>query len=356
MSQIIKKFIQDNAAGSTKVRLENNLPLRSRNAADTADVEILKVTNADILEFLREVSMGNNKIVNLADPTSALDAVNKQYLESVIAGLRDPKDAARAATTAALPAVTYAAGVLTADAVGALPSQDGIGLSVGDRLLVKDQVSQLENGIYEVTVLGDGSTEFELTRTVDADTDDEVTQGMLVPVAEGTLNGGLGFILTTPDPIVVGTTGLNFIKFGESVQAGLGLQKVGQTLSVDNGDGLDFSGNTLVVLVDEDLVDGTTKINAGGNVAGRKTFRASFTLTGTDISNGYVDLTKVASRDSIIMQPAGGPKQNEILDFTVSYQGGASSKSRVTFAGDLIGPAALASGDVLYFSYASLDY
>lgn len=67
---------------------------------------------------------------------------------------RDWKESVRAATTAALPAVTYANGTggvgatLTADANGALPAQDGVTLVVNDRLLVKDQAAQLQNGIY----------------------------------------------------------------------------------------------------------------------------------------------------------------------------------------------------------------
>lgn len=365
MSQIINKFIEDNAIEGSKLRLLNNQVFRVRNNADTADVEIFKVSTSDIFEILKEVSMSNQKITNLADPTNALDAVNKQYLENFVKGVKDPKDAARVATTGALPAVTYDNGLggvgatLTADANGALPSIDGIGLSIGDRILVKDQASQLENGLYEVSVLGDGSTAFVLTRTTDADDnsgDGEVTQGMLVPIAQGTLNGGLGFLLSTPDPITIGTTGLNFIQFGEVIVAGLGLTKSGSTLTVDLGNGLEFNGNEIVVKIDNDLVDGTTKIGTSGELVSRIGHKKVFTLSSGDISNGYVDLSVVSSRDTIILQPLGGPKQNENLDFTVSYQGGAASKTRITFAGDLTGAAALGVGDKVYITCDTLDY
>jgi hypothetical protein len=360
MSRILGKFVQDSTITDLQIRLRNNLALRARNAGNTADVEILKINATDVLEILREMSMGNQKITNLADPVSALDAANKQYVDSVVSGLTDPKDAARAATTAALPAATYdngTAGVgatLTADVNGALPSIDGIGLSLNDRVLVKNQVSGLENGIYTVTALGDAGSPWVLTRAEDADEDSEVTQGMFVPVAEGTLNGSLGFLLTTVDPITVGTTALNFAQFGEVIQAGQGLTKTGQTLAVDASDGLGFSGNALVVLVDDDLVDGTTKIGGLGEVQGRRTFEEEFTLSGTDISNGYVDLSKVASRDSIALFPRFGIKQKLVVDYTVSYTGGASGKTRVTFAGDLA--SIIEAGDILDIQFESLDY
>ena len=365
MSQIINKFIEDNAIEGSKLRLLNNQVFRVRNNAGTADVEIFKVSTSDIFEILKEVSMSNQKITNLADPTNALDAVNKQYLENFVKGVKDPKDAARVATTAVLPAVTYDNGLngvgatLTGDVNGALPSIDNIGLSVGERILVKDQVDQSENGLYEVTVLGDAGTAFVLTRTTDADDnsgDGEVTQGMLVPVAQGTLNGGLGFLLSTPDPIVLGTTGLNFIQFGEVIVAGNGLTKSGSTLTVDLGNGLEFSGNEIIVKVSSDLVDGTTKFDGTGKLISRIGHKQVFTLSSGDITNGYIDISVVASRNTIILQPLGGPKQNENLDFTVSYQGGASSKTRITLAGDLIGAAALVTGDKIYITCNTLDY
>lgn len=360
MSRLLGKFVQDSTITDLQIRLRNNLPLRARNAGDTADISILQISATDILEILREMDMGSNKITNLADGVAGTDAVNLSQVNALIQGLTDPKDAARVATTSALPAVTYDNGVagvgatLTADANGALPSIDGVALSVNDRVLVKNQVAGLENGIYAVTQLGDGSNPFILTRSEDADEDSEVTQGMYVPIAEGTDNGALGFILTTVDPIIVGVSALNFTQMGESIIAGDGLLKSGSTLSVDNGDGLGFSGNQLVVLVDNDPVTGSTKIDGSGNVAGRKTFEEEFTLNGTDISNGYVDLSKVANQDSEVVFPRFGIKQKRVVDWAASYTGGAGGKTRVTFAGDLA--SIIASGDVIDIRFESLDY
>lgn len=370
MSRLLGKFVQDSTITDLQIRLRNNLALRARNAGDTADISILKISPTDILEILREMDMGSNKITNLAEGTALTDAVNLGQVQALVNGLTDPKDAARVATIAALPAVTYDNGVdgtgatLTADANGALPSIDGVALSVGNRLLVKNQVSALENGIYVVSQLGDAGNPFILTRSVDASigggdvtdqpVEEHVTQGMYVPVAEGSANGALGFIMTTVDPISLGSSALVFVQMGESVTAGQGLTKTGSTLAVDAGDGLGFSGNQLVVLVDNDLVDGTTDIGSGGEVISRIRSEEEFTLNGTDITNGYIDLAKVASRDSILLFPRFGIKQSKVVDYTVSYTGGAGGKSRVTFAGDLA--SIIESGDVLDINFETLDY
>jgi hypothetical protein len=367
MSRILGKFIQDLTISDAKILLRNNLPLLARNAGDSANIGLIKLNTSDVAELLTLLNAGGFQIKNIADGTDPQDAVSFAQLQSTVSGLTDPKDSTRAATTADLPASTYANGTngdgatLTADANGALAAQDGVSLSVGDRLLVKDQTAGLENGIYEVTALGDAGNPWVLTRTADANQgsavnpsgSDIVSQGMFVPVAEGINNGGRGFLLTTQDPISLGVTALNFIQFGEVIQAGAGLTKSGNTLSIDNGDGLGFNGNQLVVLVDDDAVDGTTKI-ATGAVVGRRRFEESFTLNATDISNGYVDLTKVASRDSVLLFPRFGIKQKEVVDFTVSYLGGAGGKTRVTFAGDL--GSIIADGDVLDINFESLDY
>jgi hypothetical protein len=119
----------------------------------------------------------------------------------------------RAATTAALPACTYdnTTGTLTADAVGALTAQDGVTLIDNDPLLVKDQVSGLQNGIYDVTQAGTAGTPFILTRRNDANSDAKIVSGILVPVSgEGAVNGERVFMMTTANPIVLGTTALVF--------------------------------------------------------------------------------------------------------------------------------------------------
>ena len=95
-----------------------------------------------------------------------------------------------AVRSSALPACTYAAGNLTANANGALPAIDGVTLAAGDRLLVAGQASSYQNGIYTVTSAGSGSSTWVLTRATDHDEAADMVAGVSVFVAGGTLYAG----------------------------------------------------------------------------------------------------------------------------------------------------------------------
>ncbi len=149
--------------------------------------------------------------------------VTKEYADSIKQSL-DVKQSVRAATTAN---ITIATALNNGDTI------DGVTLATGDRVLVKDQSTGSENGIYVV-----GATP---ARADDADTSADVTAGMFVFVTEGTANGDNGFILTTNDTITLGTTALTFTQFSGAGQ-------------ITAGDGLTKSGNTLSVNADDDTI------------------------------------------------------------------------------------------------------
>ena len=163
---------------------------------------------------------------------------NKAYVDQVAQGL-DTKPSCRAATTANL-AATYnngTAGVgatLTADINGAI-SVDDIALSLNDRLLVKDQTDATENGIYKVTTVGDGSTDFVLTRATPEDQPPELSGGAFVFVEEGTIGSNNGYTFTHTGQPVFGTTDLDVSQFSGAGQitAGAGLVKDGNTIDTN---------------------------------------------------------------------------------------------------------------------------
>lgn len=203
------------------------------NANDVAvNNTVIRTTGANA--FAADQSMGGNKLTNVATPTAAGDAANKAYVDSISAGL-DPKASVRASTTGALPAVTYnngASGVgatLTANANGALPAQDGITLLVGDRLLVKNQGAALQNGIYVVTAVGDGSNPFILTRATDQDGSpaSEVSGGNFTFVEAGTANEGAGYVVVWDGNVTVGTDPISWTQFSDAGSAVLSVN--GQT-------------------------------------------------------------------------------------------------------------------------------
>jgi hypothetical protein len=166
------------------------------------------------------IAMGTNKITGLGTPTDATDAATKSYVDTTVQGI-DWKASVRAATTASL---TLASGLENGDTL------DGVTLATGDRVLVKDQSTGSENGIYVVKVSGAPD------RSTDADLAAEVTSNFAVFVEEGTVNADSGFTLTNNGAVTIGTTALVFTQFtglGQIV-AGTGLDKTGNTLDIDS--------------------------------------------------------------------------------------------------------------------------
>ena len=144
--------------------------------------------------FTADQSHGGFKITNLATPTAASDAATKGYVDSAVQGF-DWKASVRVATTTA---GTLASSFANGQTV------DGKTLVTGDRILIKDQSTGSENGIYTVNASG------APTRATDADSSAEVTAGLCTFVSEGTTNGNTSWVLTTDDPITLGTTALVF--------------------------------------------------------------------------------------------------------------------------------------------------
>lgn len=146
------------------------------------------------------VNINGNKITNAADGSAASDYATFGQLSAVIAGL-DFKGSVRAATTTnGALATAYENG----DAI------DGVTLATGNRILLKNQTSAAENGIYTVNASG------APTRATDFDSSAEASPGALIPVEEGTVNGDSLWLHTTNGPITLDTTSLTFQRIGLS--------------------------------------------------------------------------------------------------------------------------------------------
>lgn len=150
--------------------------------------------------FTGDQSMGSHKITNLTDGSSNQDAATYGQLVALVNGF-DQKGSVRVATAAAGTLATSFANTSVVD---------GVTLATGDHILIKDQASGSENGIYVVAASG------APTRRADADASAEVTGGFTVWVNEGTVNADTQWTLTTNDPITLNTTALVFTQTDKS--------------------------------------------------------------------------------------------------------------------------------------------
>jgi len=224
--------------------------------------------------FTSNQSMGGFALINVLNPVNPQDAATKAYVDAAAQGL-DVKASCRLATTANIT-------------LSGAQTIDGVAAVVGDRVLVKSQTAGQDNGIY---IVASGSW----TRATDADASSEVTAGMFTFIEEGTAGTGNGYVLTTPNPITLGTTPLTFTQFSGAgtVVAGAGMTKTGNTIDVIGGDGL---------VVAADLVSANIDTNAGLKFDASTPKKIQVALNGTSLTVGAsglsVNLAKFITRET----------------------------------------------------------
>lgn len=166
------------------------------------------------MKFTNTADLSGNKVSNIADATNPQDAVSKAQLDAAVQGLKW-KEPVRCATTANIT-------------LSGLQAIDGVTVVANDRVLVKNQSTVTQNGVY-LAAAG------AWTRAVDMDASAEVL-GASVFVSEGISQGNQQWQMTTDGPITVGSTALTWQQFGgggTSYTAGTGISFAGSVVSVD---------------------------------------------------------------------------------------------------------------------------
>lgn len=197
-----------------------------------------------------DVSLNSNKITNLANPTSSGDAANKAYVDSVTEGLHIHESVVAATTT----------NVNLANALENGDTLDGITLATGNRILVKNQTTQSENGIYVVQASG------QPTRATDFDTATEVDSGDFVFVYSGTVNASTGWVQTNK-PATIGTDAIVFTQFSGAgtYLAGDGLALTGNSFSVNAGTGISIVSDNVTNTGVLSITGTANQISASGS-------------------------------------------------------------------------------------------
>lgn len=190
-------------------------------------------------KFLNGIDLQNQRGVNVGDPSSATDIANKQYVDNALSGLKWKREV-RAATTAN---GTLASAFENGDTI------DGVTLATGDRILIKDQTTQTENGIYIVAASGAPS------RATDADSSAELNSATVLVMA-GTVNADKAFTQTTDSP-TIGSSNIVWASFGS-----------GLSYTAD-GNGLELSGSTFALELDgSTLSKSSSGLRIGSGAAG----------------------------------------------------------------------------------------
>ena len=199
-----------------------------------------------------------------ADPVSPLQAATKQYVDLIGSGLNF-QSACYAATTANLNA-TYnngAAGIgatLTNAGAQAAFATDGTTPALNARILVNNQTSQAQNGIYTLTTIGSGVTNWVLTRATDYDTIVEISPGDFLLVVNGTLFANSAWIQNNT-VTSIGTSPIVFNQFG-AVVAGV------TSVSGSSGKITSTGGATPIIDIDSGYVGQTSITTVGALTTG----------------------------------------------------------------------------------------
>jgi len=226
------------------------------------------------------VDVNSARITSLGTPTQGTDAATKDYVDAARSGL-DVKQSVRAATT----------GPITRSNTQTI---DNVPLVVGNRVLVKDQATASENGVY---VVANGAW----SRATDFDEPFEVTAGVFFFIEEGDTNADCGFVITSNDPLVVGTDPLTFSQFSGAGQitAGDALTKTGNRLdvAVAASGGIEISADALQL---KSTVAGNGLTYAAGviDVAGT-TDRITVSANAVDIASTYVGQNTITTLGTV---------------------------------------------------------
>ena len=247
----------------------NHTGTQLANTISDFDTQVRTSKVTDLTAPTTSFSMNSQKITNLADPVLDQDAATKAYVDAATAGLNVHASVKAATTT----------NVNLANAVDNNKVLDGYTLSTGDRILIKNQNTAADNGVYIVASNG------APTRATDYNQVGEVDAGDFIFVENGTVNGKTGWVQTNAIT-TLGTDPIAFTQFSGAgtYLAGNGLTLTGNTFSINTGTTVDL--NTAQILTNK-TITGTFTGNLTGNVTGDVSGNSGTVTNGVYTNGSY---------------------------------------------------------------------
>lgn len=314
-----------------------------------SDISNASLVNSSITIGTTSISLGNTSltlggltsVAVTQDPVSALQLATKQYVDAVAEGLHVHASCA-AATTGTLASITGGTVTYNNGTAGvgatltlsvALSVLDGYTLQNGDRVLVKNEATQANNGIYTWAT---GGT--VLTRATDFDTATEIASGDFTFVTYGTLYADTGWVQTNP-VITVGTSPIIFTQFSGAgtYTAGTGLTLIGTQFSITNtGVSASTYGSASSVPVIAVNAQGQITSATNTSIAIAASQITSGTIDSARISGSYTGITGVGTLSagtwnaSTISAAYGGTGQSTYATGDILYASGATALSKLT--------------------------
>lgn len=263
-------------------------------------------------------ALGSSTATTQAPSDNSTKVATTAYVDNAVLG-QDFKEACKYATTAALPTVVYANGssgvgaTLTGFAVGAL-SLDSQTPSVNDRVLVKNQASTLQNGIYTVTAVGSGIAVFVMTRATDFNQSFEIKTGDSTFVTAGATQATTTWAYTGADSPAIGTDAITFVQTAGqgSFTAGNGISITGTSIAIDTAVTVDkttvqtITNKTLTAPIFTSPVLGTPASGVATNLTGTAAGLTAGNVTTNANLTGVI--TSVGNATSIASQTGTGTK------------------------------------------------
>lgn len=259
-----------------------------------------------------------SSITILDAPVNPNDGTNKAYVDTIGAGFTFI-DSVELATTGTNLTSVYnngAAGVgatLTNSGTQVAFALDGVSTSLNDRVLIKNQTAAEQNGIYSVTTVGSGATNWVLTRTTDYDTTAQIKPGNLVPVDQGTINADTTW-MQTETVTTIGTDNIEFQLFSSISPTILPINRGGtNTNAMTNTFGVNYFDGTKI---------NTTTVGTSGQVLTSNGAGLAPTFQPATGGSGSVTITEYSNPGAFVFTPQGSTHTIEVFGWGGGGGGG----------------------------------